>query len=107
MSDQFKPGDLRATYTNHGYPWALVRRNGDTIGKRPSTRMAFLVDTIVGADGKAVALRGYIGTNAMKGWTKSLRRIEFSDVIDEWRRAPSVAAVRGIKRRMQIVKEPA
>ena len=92
-----------ATFTNHGYPWALIRRAGDTIGKRPSTRMAFLVDTVAGDDGKAVAMRGYIANNDMSGWTKSLRRVEWSDVVRSWRRQPDVATIRAIKRRMPKV----
>ena len=80
-----------------------MRRNGDTEGKRPSTRMAFLVDTIVGDDGKAVALRGYIGRNDMTGWTKSLRRVEWSEVVRQWPRQPTPAVIRAIKRRMPKV----
>lgn len=49
-----------ATFTNHHAPWALVLRGGAEEGKRPMTRIAFLVDTVVGPDGKAVALRGYL-----------------------------------------------
>jgi hypothetical protein len=96
---------LPATYTNHGQPWALIRRAGDTVGKRPSTRVAFLVDTVVGDDGKAVALRGYIARNDMTGWTKSLRRVEWSDVVRSWRRQPDVSTIRAIKRRMPKVEE--
>lgn len=103
MSAPHTPGALPATYTNHNQPWALVRRAGDTEGKRPSTRIAFLVDTIVGDDGKAVALRGYIGRNDMTGWTNSKRRVEWSDVIRAWRKQPALATVRAIKRRMPKV----
>jgi hypothetical protein len=96
-----------ATFTNHNQPWALIRRAGDTEGKRPSTRMAFLVDTVVGPDGKAVALRGYIARNDMTGWTKSLRRVEWADVVRSWRRQPETAAIRAIKLRMPIVTDKA
>jgi hypothetical protein len=63
--------------TRHSQPWALIRRNGDTPGKRISTRMAYLVDTIA-PNGIAVAVTGYIMRNDMTGWTK--RRIEWSDI---------------------------
>jgi hypothetical protein len=92
-----------AKFTNHGYPWALVRRAGNTEGKRPSTRVAFLVDTVCGEDGKAVAMRGYIARNDMTGWTKSLRRVEWGDVVRSWRTQPTVAAIRAIKKRMPKV----
>lgn len=49
-------------------------------GKRLSTRMAYLVDTIA-PNGIAVALTGYIMRNDMTGWTKHPRRIEWSDII--------------------------
>jgi hypothetical protein len=101
--DMTPVGQLPAKYTNHAYPWALVRRAGDTEGKRPSTRMAFLVDTVVGNDGKAVALRGYIGRNDMTGWTKSLRRIEWSEVVRSWKTQPTTQTIRAIKQRMPKV----
>jgi hypothetical protein len=94
-----------AKFTNHGCPWALIRRAGDTAGKRPSTRVAFLVDTVVGDDGKAVALRGYIGRNDMTGWTKSLRRVEWSDIVKQWRAMPSEKTIRSIKQRMPKVEQ--
>jgi hypothetical protein len=34
---------MNLTATSIGDAWALVRRNGDTPGKRISTRMAYLV----------------------------------------------------------------
>lgn len=77
--------DLR---TNHHAPWALIKRSGNTVGKRLSTRMAYLVATVVGPNGHAVALTGYVMNNDMTGWTKSKRRIEWSDVIKQWRHQP-------------------
>ena len=90
--------------TSIGDAWALVRRNGDTPGKRISTRMAYLVDTVVGPNGHAVAYRGHVMRNDMTGWSKHLRRVEFSDVIGQWRfdRQPSVAQVRALKRRLPV-----
>lgn len=89
--------------TCHHAPWALVRRNGDTIGKRPSTRMAYLVGTIA-PDGKAVAVTGYIMRSDMTGATKHPRRIEWGDIIRTWRDQPTKAAVAHVKRRLLIVK---
>ena len=88
--------------TCHHAPWALIRRAGDTIGKRPSTRMAFLVGTVA-PDGKAVALTGYIMRNDMTGWTKSKRRIEWADIVKQWHRQPSVADVKKAKAKLPIV----
>ncbi len=93
--------------TNHHAPWALIRRAGDTLGKRPSTRMAFLVDTVVGPDGKAIALRGYVMNNDMTGWSKSKRRIEWADVVKQWRHQPTPAEVRKVKARMPVIKAEA
>jgi hypothetical protein len=89
--------------TNHNQPWALVRRGGDTLGKRPNTRMAYLVDTVVGPDGKAVALRGYVMNNDMTNWTKNKVRIEWADVVKQWRHQPTAAEVRRIKSKMRAV----
>lgn len=89
--------------TNHHSPWALVRRAGDTVGKRPSTRMAFLVSTIA-PDGYAVALTGYVMNNDMTGWTKRPVRIEWADIVMQWRRQPTVAEVRKVKAKMPVVK---
>ena len=93
------PPDLS---TCHASPWALIRRAGDTTGKRPSTRMAYLVGTVV-RDGKAIAVTGYIMRNDMTGCTKAARRIEWSDIIRSWRLKPTAQTVRTIKQRLPIV----
>jgi hypothetical protein len=87
--------------TCHSQPWALIRRNGDTPGKRWSTRMAYLVDTIA-PNGIAIALKGYIINNDMTGWTKHPRRIEWSDIIRQWSRQPTIAEVRKVKSRLPV-----
>ncbi len=89
--------------TSHHAPWALVRRAGDTVGKRPSTRMAFLVGTVA-PEGKAVALTGYVMNNDMTGWTKRPVRIEWADIVKQWRFQPTVADVRKVKARMPAIK---
>src|SRR5215472_12661614 len=66
-----------------------------TPGKRLSTRMAYLVDTIA-PDGIAVALTGFIMRNDLTGWTKHPRRIEWADLIKQWSRQPTVADVRKV-----------
>jgi hypothetical protein len=90
--------DLR---TNHHAPWALVKRAGNTVGKRISTRMAYLVSTVA-PDGHAVALTGYVMNNDMTGWTKTIRRIEWSDVVKTWRKQPTKADVQKAKRRLPV-----
>jgi hypothetical protein len=89
--------------TCHSQPWALIRRYGDTPGKRISTRMAYLVDTSA-PDGQAVALTGYIMRNDMTGWTKHPRRVEWPDIIKQWSRQPSVAEVRKVKARLPVAE---
>jgi hypothetical protein len=93
--------------TCHHAPWALVRRNGDTAGKRLSTRMAYLTDTIADPGRQAIALRGYIMRNDMTGWTKRPRRNEWCDVIKRWRWKPTVTDARRVKARLPIAARPA
>jgi len=90
--------------TKHRTPWALIRRNGDTIGKRLSTRMAYLIDTIVEVDRRSIALSGYVMRSDMTGWTKPPRRIEWSDIIKTWRRQPSVTDVRKAKASLPVAR---
>jgi len=90
--------------TSYAYPWALVRRAGDTIGKRPSTRMAFITKANAEA-GKIVSFTGYVMNNDMTGWTKHPVRIGTGDIVKEWRRQPSVADIQKIKRRMPVLTE--
>lgn len=97
MSTKHTP--VRDLTTCHHSPWALVRRNGDTPGKRPSTRMAYLKGTIA-PDGRAVAFTGYIMNNDMTGWTKHPRRIEFGDIVRQFERQPSLGAIRALKSKM-------
>jgi hypothetical protein len=63
--------------------------------------MPYLVDTIV-PNRAEVALTGYIMRNHMTGWTKHPRRIEWSDLIKQWSRQPSVAEVRKVKARLPV-----
>lgn len=94
---------MRDLKTNHHAPWALIRRAGDTVGKRPSTRMAYLKSTIA-PEGRAIALTGYIMRTDMTGWTKSVRRIEWGDVIRRWRHQPTAADVRKAKSRLKVIR---
>ncbi len=103
QSQSPQPSTGRKLTTCHHSPWALVLRNGDTPGKRRSTRMAYLVGTIA-PDGKAVALTGYIMCNDMTGWTKHPRRIEWADLIKTWRYQPTVADVRKAKAKLPIAE---
>jgi hypothetical protein len=94
----------RKMTTCHHSPWALIRRAGDAEGKRQSTRMAYLVGTVVPkGEFKAVAMTGYIMNSDMTGWTRSVRRIEWGDVVKRWNRQPTVAEVQKAKRRMPVV----
>jgi hypothetical protein len=89
--------------TCHADPWALVRRMGDQLGKRPSTRMVYLVGTVA-PDGVAVAMTGYIMNNDMTGWTKHPRRVEWSDIIKRWRHQPTKQQVQAVKKRLPTVQ---
>lgn len=88
--------------TCHADPWALVRRAGNQDGKRISTRMCYLVGTIKGPDGKAVAMTGYIMNGDMRGWTKHPRPVRWEDVVKRWRHQPSPADVRKAKAKLPI-----
>jgi len=92
--------------TCHYSAWALIRRCGDTVGKRPSTRMAYLVGTIA-PHGTAEAVTGYVMNNDMTGWTKSVRRIEWADIVRQWTHQPTMQQVRTVKRRMPIIRTEA
>lgn len=98
-----RPANLSTSYA---CPWALVRRAGDTLGKRPSTRMAFIIKATASA-GEIVHFVGYVMNNDMSpaSWTKRAVRIECADIVKEWRRQPSVAEVRRIKARMPVITE--
>jgi hypothetical protein len=68
--------------------------------------MAYLVGTIA-PNGIAVALTSYIMRNDMTGWTKHPRRVEWSDIIKQWTRQPSVADMRKVKARLPVAPEKA
>lgn len=95
-------GGAASPPTCHHAPWALVRRCGDTAGRRRSTRMAYLTDRIVGPNGEAIALKGYVMRNDMTGRTRHPRRIEWSDVIRTWGHQPRAAEVRAVKQRLPV-----
>ena len=86
--------------THFRSPWALIRRGGELENGTPFTRMAYLVETIA-PGGLAVAVRGYVMNENLKGWSKTLRRIEWVDLIETWRRRPSPADIRAKKLKYQ------
>lgn len=86
--------------TSIPYPWALICRGGGQEGHRPFTRMAYFVKTAVGEDGKAVALFGLIGNGDCQGWTKHLRRVEWSEIVKQWCTQPSAETIRKARARM-------
>jgi len=87
--------------TCHSQPWALVLRGGATAGHRPFTRLAYLVDTIAPV-GQAIAVTAYIMNESGAGWTKHPRRVEWSDIVRQWARQPSIETIRQAKRRLPI-----
>jgi len=89
--------------TCYAYPWALVRRAGDTLGKRPSTRMAFITKANA-IGGEIVSFSGYVMNNDMNtGWTKNVVEIGVDDIVKSWRHQPSFAAVVRVKKRMPVI----
>jgi hypothetical protein len=88
--------------TSYPYPWALVRRAGDTLGKRPSTRMAFIVKATA-QSGQIVSFTGYVMSNDLTGWTKRCVRIAPADIVKEWRKEPTPAEVQRVKARMPVI----
>lgn len=94
--------ETRDMTTCHASPWALIRRNGDAVGKRPSTRMAYLVGTFA-PNGIAIAVTGYVMNNDLTGWTKHPRRIRWCDIVRKWRARPTKQDVRKVKRAMAVV----
>lgn len=92
--------------TSYPMPWALVRRAGDTLGKRPSTRMAFITKATAQA-GRIVSFTGYVMNNDLTGWTKRCVQIDPADIVKEWRREPTPADVRKVKAKMPVITEEA
>lgn len=99
MSHNRKLDELMATC--HPSPWALVRRAGDTPGKRLSTRMAYLTGFIA-QKGTAIALKGHVMNNDMTNWTKHPVRVEWIDIIKQWQRQPDVRDIALIKSKLPI-----
>jgi hypothetical protein len=88
--------------TCHYSCWALVKRGGVEDGKRPHTRMAFLVGTIA-PEGTAVAVTGYLMDHSMQSWTKTPRRIEWSDIVKSWHRQPTAQDIERARKRIKPV----
>lgn len=98
-------GRMRNLATNHADPWALVRRGGSRPGARPSTRLVYLVGTLVPAgQAQAVAMTGFV-IEAGGTWTRHTRRIEWADIVRRWPRQPTERQIAAAKRGM--AKTPA
>lgn len=92
--------------TCHYEPWALVRRSGDTTGKRLSTRVAYLTGSYVPkGEHQATAFVGYVMNNDMTNWSKTKRQVEFADIIKQWRRQPTPAQVRAVKKKLPVATD--
>ena len=87
--------------TSYAYPYALVRRGGDTPGKRISTRMAFITHA-VNEDGTLLFFKGYIGNKEMGAWTKHPRKIAEADIVKSWRSLPSMVTIRKARKALPI-----
>lgn len=89
--------------TSYATPFALVLRGGSAEGNRPATRMAFIVEAVA-IDGRIDHFRGYLGDAKLSGWTKSVRRIETSEVLKAWRNRPSDADI--ARHKARLAKKP-
>ena len=77
--------------TSYPYPWALVIWNGQSAGKRPCTKMAFLKEAVA-VDGHITHYRGFVLG------AKTVRRFQPDAILKTWRREPSDAAIKRAKR---------
>lgn len=73
--------------TNCGCPWALIKRGGETPGKCPATKLAFLVD-VTGVDGgRTLKIMG-IMPKLRGGWTSKVF-IREQAIVKQWRLSPT------------------
>lgn len=89
--------------TSYPTPFALVLRNGNTGGKRLSTRMAYITEAVA-HNGKIVFYKGLIGTTKLTGWSKHPMRIEPSDIIKTWRSRPHITDIQRAKSRLPVFR---
>jgi hypothetical protein len=87
--------------TSYAYPWALVTRNGQSPGKRPNTRMAFITEAIA-EQGHIVSYKAFIGNDDLAAWTRHPRDVEPDAIVKAWRVAPSKKEIRKAKARLKV-----
>lgn len=87
------------TRTNCGMPWALIKRGGQTPGKRPGTRLAFITTLSSPNGGRTLTIKAIMPNSrfASATWTKP-RPVDERDIVKQWRNAPSKAAVAKAKK---------
>lgn len=94
----------RRLTTCYAYPWALITWNGRTPGHAPSTRLAFITETIA-RQGEVVGYRVYHqpsdGRIETDRWTSTLRTVDCDRIVRTWRHPPSSQAIRQAKLRLK------
>lgn len=82
-------------------PWALVRRNGDVVDRKPSTRMAYLTGKIGKYDD--FCYQGFVMNHDLTRWTKKPRQIDPQDVVFLWRSAPTMTAIDAARATLSVI----
>lgn len=77
-------------------PWALVKRNGATEGKRPNTMMMFLQQRDM-TPGNIPGWFGWVARHTRRGWTKNPGWVADEDIVKRWPVRPSVRQINTAK----------
>lgn len=96
--DEFPPIPPATVVHGCGTPYAIIKRNGQSPGKRPNTTLAFITKMKSKDGGRTMIVHGLIRQG--NGWTKRPRSIGYSDIVASWRNAPRPATVAAARQRL-------
>jgi hypothetical protein len=89
-------------WDGRAFYYALVARNGSTVGKRISTRMAIITDATFDGSGQLVECKGFIACNDLTGWSTSKRSVAPSEILRKWRSRPMLKTISAAKQRLPV-----
>jgi hypothetical protein len=103
-ANQFPPRPAGLILRGWGFPFALIRRGGEEIGKRPKTALAYIISARSDDGGRTLVMRALIKRG--NGWTQP-RPLAGRDVVQSWRNEPSPATVAKTRKALKPVERPA
>lgn len=83
-------------------PYALVLRGGNQVGKRLSTRLAYLMAPVRDEAGAVIGYKARLSNSARGRWTVYSYLVEIRDIVDRWQLPPNRSQLGKAKAKLSV-----